>query len=134
MEKHDLKDLDALEAGVNNNIKRMKDLGSTSGKTAKEIAFSMRGLPAQFTDIAVSLQGGQKPLTVMLQQGGQLKDMFGGVGAAAKAMGGYILSLLTPLNMILASIAGLGFLAYKGYNEMYELNKALTLSGKSASN
>ena len=130
--KHDLKDLDALEAGVNNNIKRMKDLGSTSGKTAKEIAFSMRGLPAQFTDIAVSLQGGQKPLTVFLQQGGQLKDMFGGVGVAAKAMGGYILSLLTPLNMILASIAGLGFLAYKGYNEMYELNKALTLSGKSA--
>ena len=130
--KHDLKDLDALEAGVNNNIKRMKDLGATSGKTAKEIAFSMRGLPAQFTDIAVSLQGGQAPLTVMLQQGGQLKDMFGGIVPAFKAMGGYVLGLITPLNLLIASIAGLGFLAYKGYNEMYELNKALTLSGKSA--
>ena len=28
---------------------------------------------AQFTDIAVSLASGQKPLTVLLQQGGQLK-------------------------------------------------------------
>jgi phage-related minor tail protein len=47
----------------------------------------MRGLPAQITDISVGLASGQRPLMVLLQQGGQLKDMFGGVAPAAKALG-----------------------------------------------
>ena len=57
------------------------------GVSAKQTAAALRGVPAQFTDIITALQGGQAPLTVLLQQGGQLKDMFGGVGAAAKALG-----------------------------------------------
>lgn len=130
--KHDLKDLDALEAGVNNNIKRMKDLGSTSGKTAKEIAFSMRGLPAQFTDIAVSLQGGQKPLTVMLQQGGQLKDMFGGIVPAFKAMGGYVLGLINPFTVLAATIGSLGIAIYAGSRDIDKLNTSIITSGKLA--
>lgn len=52
----------------------------------QEMSFALRGVPAQFTDIAVSLASGQQPLTVLLQQGGQLKDMFGGIGPAAKPL------------------------------------------------
>jgi phage-related minor tail protein len=40
----------------------------------------MRGVPAQFQDIIVSLQGGQNAMTVFLQQGSQLMSMFGGAG------------------------------------------------------
>ena len=65
--------------------------------SAKQLAFALRGVPAQFTDIAVSLAGGQKPLTVFLQQGGQLNDMFGGAGNAAKALGGYVAGLINPV-------------------------------------
>lgn len=128
----DLGELDELEKVVNSNIERMNQLGATSGKTAKEINFALRGLPAQFTDIAVSLQGGQKPLTVMLQQGGQLKDMFGGVGQAAKAMGGYIVGLLTPTNLIIAAVGGLALAAYSGSREIETLNKSIIASGKIA--
>ena len=53
---------------------------ATAGISDKQTAAALRGVPAQFTDIIVSLQGGQAPLTVLLQQGGQLKDMFGGAG------------------------------------------------------
>jgi hypothetical protein len=40
---------------------------------------AMRSLPAQFTDIATQLAGGQSPFLILLQQGGQIKDQFGGV-------------------------------------------------------
>ncbi|ACK47074.1 phage tail tape measure protein, lambda family [Shewanella baltica OS223] len=118
--------------------KMRSEVGNTSiefdknGLSAKQMSFALRGIPAQFTDIAVSLQGGQNPLTVFLQQGGQLKDMFGGVGPAAKAMGGYILGLINPFT-IAASAAGVMSLAYyQGSVEADRLRNALILTGNSA--
>lgn len=114
------------------------ELGKTSddfdktGTSAKQLAFATRGLPAQFTDIAVSLQAGQNPMTVFLQQGGQLKDMFGGVGPAAKAMGGYIMGLINPFT-VAATAAGIMALAYyQGSVEADRLRNALILTGNSA--
>jgi len=103
-----------------------------NGMSAKQMAFATRGLPAQFTDIAVSLQAGQNPMTVFLQQGGQLKDMFGGVGPAAKAMGGYIMGLINPFT-VAATAAGVMALAYyQGSIEADRLRNALILTGNSA--
>lgn len=79
--------------------------------SAKAQAAALRGVPAQFTDIVTSLQGGQQPLTVFLQQGGQLKDMFGGAAPAARALGGYIAGLVNPFT-IAAAAAGLLAVAY----------------------
>ena len=99
------------------------------GISAAQTAAALRGVPAQFTDIATSIAGGQAPLTVFLQQGGQLKDMFGGAGAAAKALGGYVVGLLTPLNLAVAAIGGIGYAAYAGASEMDEFKKNLVLTG-----
>ncbi|WP_057199570.1 phage tail length tape measure family protein [Acidovorax sp. Root217] len=77
--------------------------------SAAQTAAALRGVPAQFTDIITSLQGGQAPLTVLLQQGGQLKDMFGGAGNAAKALGGYVVGLINPLTVVVAAVGALGF-------------------------
>lgn len=105
---------------------------SKSGLTAKQTANALRGVPAQFTDIAVSLQAGQSPLTVFLQQGGQLKDMFGGAGEAARALGGYILGLVNPFTVAAAAAATLA-LAYKqGSDEATAFNTALITSGNAA--
>jgi lambda family phage tail tape measure protein len=105
---------------------------SKTGISAKQTAAALRGVPAQFTDIATSLQGGQAPLTVFLQQGGQLKDMFGGVGPAAKALGGYVASLITPFTLAGAAVAGFTLAAYKGYEQAEQYRKALTMSGDAA--
>ncbi len=80
--------------------------------SAKAQAAALRGVPAQFTDIVVSLQAGQQPLQVLLQQGGQLKDMFGGIGPAARALGGYITGMINPFTLLAAAAAVLA-LAYK---------------------
>lgn len=79
------------------------------GMSAKATSAALRNVPAQFTDIVVSLQGGQAPLTVLLQQGGQLKDMFGGIGPAFKALGGYVLSIVNPFTVAAAGVAAFGF-------------------------
>ncbi|MGT2453785.1 phage tail length tape measure family protein [Cupriavidus basilensis] len=99
------------------------------GVSAAQTAAAMRGVPAQFTDIITSLQGGQKPLTVLLQQGGQLKDMFGGIGPAARALGGYVAGLINPFTLAAAAAGGL-FLAYRaGAAEGEEFRKTLILTG-----
>lgn len=100
-------------------------------KSAKEMAFATRNLPAQFTDIAISLQAGQNPLTVLLQQGGQLKDMFGGVGPAARAMGGYIKGLINPFVLAAAAVAALGAAWLQGDAEGRRLNTVLVMQGNS---
>lgn len=105
---------------------------ANTGKTAKELAFAMRGLPAQFTDIVVSLQGGQAPLTVLLQQGGQIKDMFGGIVPALRAVATGLIAMITPATLGVAALAAIGIAAYSGSQELTEFNRALILTNNAA--
>ena len=107
-------------------------LNQTAGMSDKATAAAMRNVPAQFTDIIVSLQGGQAPLTVLLQQGGQLKDMFGGVGNAARALGGYVLGLVNPFTLA-AAAAGVLWLAHQqGRKEAEAYSASLIMTGNAA--
>jgi len=99
------------------------------GLSAKQTSAALRQVPAQLTDIVVSLQGGQAPLTVLLQQGGQLRDIFGGVAPAARALGSAVLGLVNPYT-ILAGVTGAVALAYfNGSKEADEFRRAIVLSG-----
>ena len=102
------------------------------GLSAKQTAAALRQVPAQFTDIVTGLAGGQNPLTVLLQQGGQLKDVFGGAGAAARALGGYVLGLVNPITIVLGAAAGVVAAFASGQREIAEYGKALALSGNAA--
>lgn len=88
---------------------RLTGFADTAGKagiSAKQAAYQMRMIPAQMTDIAVSLAGGQSPFMVLLQQGGQLKDMFGGIVPATKAVGTYISGLVNPFTLAAGAVKG----------------------------
>lgn len=133
--KDDLLQLDLL----NKKAKESQTIaGNTSrafdkyGISAAQYAAALRGVPAQITDIVVSLQGGQRPLTVLLQQGGQLKDMFGGVLPAAKALGSTLAGLVNPLTVAGTAIGVLGLAAYQGADESDRLNRALVATGGAA--
>lgn len=123
--------LDQLE-----EARRRADAASGSvgrmGVSAAQTAAALRGVPAQFTDIFTSLASGQQPLTVLLQQGGQLKDMFGGAGAAARALGGYVAGLVNPFTLAAAAAGALTVAYYQGSQEASEFNKQLVLSGNAA--
>lgn len=102
------------------------------GMSARATAAAMRQVPAQFTDIVTSLQGGQAPLTVLLQQGGQLKDTFGGIGPAAKALGGYVLSLVNPFTAAAAAAGALAYGYAQGSKEADGYTKAIIMSGNAS--
>src|SRR5690606_24319641 len=101
-------------------------------KSARELAYVSRQLPMQFTDIATSLATGQRPLNVFLQQGGQLKDLFGGVGPAFRAMGGYLLGLINPLTVTAAVIGTLALAWKQGRDEALEFDRVIALTGNTA--
>ncbi len=89
----------------------------------------MRMLPAQMTDIVVGLSTGQSPFMVLMQQGCQLKDMFGGIGPAIKGVGSYVLGLINPFTRPQQPLGVLGLAYYKGSQEQDEFNKSLILTG-----
>ncbi|HBO3409254.1 TPA: phage tail tape measure protein [Pseudomonas aeruginosa] len=103
-----------------------------TGMSAKALSANMRMLPAQITDIVVGLSSGQAPLTVLLQQGGQLKDMFGGIGPAARAVGGYIAGLVNPYTIAAAAAGALALAFYQGSVESSRLTNALVKNGNAA--
>ncbi|HCQ8259674.1 TPA: phage tail length tape measure family protein [Klebsiella pneumoniae] len=104
------------------------DLGKT-GQSAAQTAYAMRMIPAQMTDIVVGLSTGQSPFMVLMQQGGQLKDMFGGIGPAIKGVGTYVMGLVNPLTLAAAAVGFLGLAYYKGTQEQDEFYKSLVLTG-----
>lgn len=104
-----------------------------AGLSQKQYNAALRGVPAQITDIVVSLQGGQAPITVLLQQGGQLKDMFNGIVPAIKALSIELLKLATnPVVLVTAGIAALSYAYYKGSQESDNYVKSLALTGERA--
>lgn len=137
--KADLLEMQAAQMGVATQaapfIAKMREAEAGVGKmgiSAAQTAAALRGVPAQFTDIITSLQGGQAPLTVFLQQGGQLKDMFGGAGAAARALGGYVVGLINPFTLAAAGAAALAVAYNQGSKEADAYRTALVTTGNAA--
>ncbi|ORL69255.1 phage tail tape measure protein [Pseudomonas putida] len=70
----------------------------STGVSSAQTEAALRQLPAQFTDIFTSLAGGQNPLMVLIQQGGQIKDSFGGVEETFDALKEKFLSLFSGVS------------------------------------
>ncbi|EIX9552310.1 phage tail length tape measure family protein [Klebsiella pneumoniae] len=111
---------DALE-------KTQAQLGKTS-QSAAQTANAMRMIPAQMTDIVVGLSTGQSPFMVLMQQGGQLKDMFGGIGPAIKGVGTYVMGLVNPYSVAAASVGLLTYAVYQNRQEIDAATKIVTTS------
>jgi phage-related minor tail protein len=70
-------------------------------------------LTYQTTDLFTQIASGQSPFLAILQQGGQLKDVMGGIGPMFRAIG----TLITPFTVsVTAAAAAVGSLAYSFIN------------------
>lgn len=76
-------------------ISKTDSVIARSGISARQTAAAFGMLPAQLSDIAVQLAGGQNPFLILLQQGSQIKDSFGGIGPTFDAFGAKIKGLFT---------------------------------------
>lgn len=117
-------------------LSRQEAAARRAGISVGQYNAAMRTLPAQFTDIATQLAGGQSPFLILLQQGGQIKDQFGGVKGALTGVGDYLRTMIgfvNPLTVGIGSLViGAGALAtawYQGSQEASEFNRQLLLTG-----
>ncbi|HEK1028694.1 TPA: phage tail tape measure protein [Proteus mirabilis] len=129
-------ELKAAQLGVSqqaapmiNKLKEQEKAFMNGSITIGQYKQAMRQLPMQMTDIVTSLASGMPVWMVMIQQGGQIKDSFGGVGNSLKALA----SLITPAKVAMFGFAGaaaaVALAAYKGSQEFGEYNKQLILTG-----
>lgn len=116
-------------------IKRLGDLdkaGQGVGVSSKLAAFQAQQLSFQLNDLFVQIASGGSPLTALIQQGSQLSGTFGGIGAAARAAGGFILGLLNPLTLAVGAAAALAYAYEKGAQEGRAFTTTLILTGNAA--
>ncbi|CAG9546462.1 putative tail tape measure protein [Escherichia phage vB_Eco_Sip] len=123
--KSELLEMKAAQLGVSQEaapyIARMKEqekqiqkLGISTGQYKQ----AMQQLPMQITDVVTSLASGMPVWLVAVQQGGQIKDSFGGASNALKAL----LSFLNPVNVAFGLLSGtLAIAAYNAHKAQTEL-------------
>lgn len=112
--------------------KEQEESRKSGAISAGQYRNAMRYLPMQMTDIVTSLASGMPVYMVAIQQGGQLRDSFGGVGNALKAM----LSMVTPARVAIGGLAGAVLIAAKAGSDYFtaydEINKAIIRTGNIA--
>ncbi len=106
-------------------LKEQEDAWKKGTVSAGQYRMAMRQLPMQFTDIATSIAGGMPLYMIAIQQGGQIKDSFGGIGNALKAMA----SLINPTTILIggaaAAVAALGYAYFQAEKQNSAFNKAI---------
>lgn len=72
------------------------------GTAAKTSGFNVANLAAQFNDIGVTAAMSMSPLQIALQQGTQISQVLGPMGAAGavRALGGAFMSVISPLSLL----------------------------------
>ncbi|QMG43246.1 phage tail tape measure protein [Citrobacter freundii] len=108
-------------------LSRQEAAARRAGISVGQYNQALRTLPAQFTDIATQLAGGQSPFLILLQQGGQIKDQFGGVQGALTGVGEYIRSMagmISPTTIALGGLVGtIGLLAAAAYSSSEQFDQ-----------
>ncbi|KER01511.1 phage tail tape measure protein [Photorhabdus temperata] len=138
--KTELLELKAAQIGVSQQaapfiakLKQQDQAFMRGAITAGQYKMAMHQLPMQVTDIVTSLASGMPIWLIAIQQGGQIKDSFGGIGNTFKAL----TTLITPMRIAMAGLVG-GVAAalyglYKAYDvaekESSAFNKAVILTG-----
>ena len=115
-----------------NDLERLRQQTNRNTISQGQYNNALRMMPAQMTDIVTQLAGGQSPFLIAIQQGGQLRDSFGGFGNMFRG----IASAVSPMKLAVGGAVGvvgtLAYAVYEGSQELSKFENALTLSGSRA--
>ena len=121
-----------LQAKSQQAAQSLAKIGQAGEVSARQTAQAMRMLAPQMTDIATQLAGGQNPLLILLQQGGQIKDQFGGVGNAIRGIGAAISPVTIAVGAAAAVVGTFGAAAWQAAKEGAALRDTMALTGNAA--
>ncbi|ELW7209636.1 phage tail tape measure protein, partial [Escherichia coli] len=116
-------------SAVEQGLSRQALAAQKAGMSVGQYKAAMRTLPAQFTDIATQLAGGQNPWLILLQQGGQVKDSFGGMIPMFRGLAGAISLPMVGVTSLAVATGALVYAWYQGDSTLSAFNKTLVLSG-----
>lgn len=119
--------VDRLGKKLNEQSKYYKNLTITQGQYTNAV----RMLPAQFTDIAVQMEMGTNPFTILLQQGGQIKDQFGGISNTFKSFAATINPASVALGGLVVAFAGLAKAGYDSSKAFDDMASSVIFAGGS---
>lgn len=132
----ELMELKAAELGLSKEaaplIAKLKDQGramNVAGISAGEYRQAIRMLPAQITDVVTSLASGMPVWMVAIQQGGQIKDSFGGIGNTFKVLLSYINPVTAGVGVLVGSLGLLAKAGYDSYKSITDIQNALIETG-----
>lgn len=117
---------------VEQGLSRQALAAQKAGISVGQYKAAMRMLPAQFTDVATQLAGGQSPWLILLQQGGQVKDSFGGMIPMFRGLAGAITLPMVGATSLAVATGALAYAWYQGNSTLSDFNKTLVLSGNQA--
>nr|HEG7832695.1 phage tail tape measure protein [Escherichia coli] len=116
-------------SAVEQGLSRQALAAQKAGMSVGQYKAAMRMLPMQFTDVATQLAGGQNPWLILLQQGGQVKDSFGGLIPMFRGLAGAVSLPAVGITSLVAATGALAYAWYQGDSTLSAFNKNLVLSG-----
>ncbi|ENB0838387.1 phage tail tape measure protein, partial [Escherichia coli] len=116
-------------SAVEQGLSRQALAAQKAGMSVGQYKAAMRMLPMQFTDVATQLAGGQNPWLILLQQGGQVKDSFGGMIPMFRGLAGAISLPMAGVTSLAVATGALAYAWYQGDSTLSAFNKTLVLSG-----
>lgn len=134
--KTELLEMKAAQLGVSaqaapfiQQLKSQEKQMGLAGLSAGQYSQAMRMLPAQITDVVTSLASGMPIWMVAIQQGGQIKDSFGGIGNTFKVLMSYLTPARILIGGVVGTVAALAKAGYDAYDSQRTLQKALIMTG-----
>ena len=129
----DLKrELLAQAAAYDKKVASEKQAYMSGSKLFQMTTQQRAALAYQTTDIITGLASGQNPLIVLIQQGGQLRDQFGGFIPLFKGIAQAFTLTRVAIGGLATAFAAVGVAAFKGASELDSFNKALVLTNNYA--
>lgn len=120
--------LGALGARAGTGAKQFTQLRKDTALTRQEVL----ALNYTVSDVAASLASGASPFTILLQQGGQVKDAFGGFGNLVSKLSSVLTVGRVALGGLALAAGSAGYAFYEGAQQSRAFEKALQLTGNRA--
>lgn len=98
-------------------LQQLPPLMDRTASSTNAAAGSMGNLVANFNDIGMMMAAGQNPLMLAIQQGTQITQVIGPMGAtgALRMMGGALVSMFSPMNIVTLGVIAFGAAAVQWF-------------------
>ena len=119
---------DAVANDANRVATAVSTSGGRMGAAMGDASFQTANLAAQFNDIGVMLASGQSPMLLALQQGTQISQVLGPMGAAGavNALKTAFISLFNPVSLITIGTIAAGAALFQYFTSLNTDGKAST--------